>query len=81
MKEKTRDLVLRAIESEWPLSVTHVMEKLNELNDSKFSLQSVKYHFDSLEKDGNIRIKKIGRNLVAWPMEIEKLRMIHELLR
>ena len=81
MKEKTRDLVLRAIENEWPLSVTHVMEKLNELNDSKFSLQSVKYHFDSLAENGSIRVKKIGRNLVAWPMEIEKLRMIHELLR
>lgn len=81
MKEKTRDLVLRAIESEWPVGVTHVVEKLNELNGARFSLQSIKYHFDSLAKKGDIRVKKIGRNLVAWPMEIEKLRMIHELLK
>jgi len=78
---RTRDLVLSVIENEWPVSVSHVMEKLNELNDSKFSLQSVKYHFDSLADDNKINIKKIGRNLVAWPAEIEKIRMIHELLR
>lgn len=81
MKEKTKDMVLKVIENEWPVSVTHVVEKLNEVAGSKFSLQAVKYHFDSLEKTGSIRIKKIGRNLVAWPTEIEKLRMIHELLK
>ncbi|MBI2076139.1 MAG: hypothetical protein HYT72_02735 [Candidatus Aenigmarchaeota archaeon] len=81
MKEKTRDLVLRAIENEWPLSVSHVAKKLNETNGQKYTIQSVKYHFDSLAEKGDIRLKKIGRNLVAWPAEIEKLRMIHELLR
>lgn len=81
MKEKTRHLVLQAIESEWPASVSHVVGKLNEINGSKFSIQSVKYHFDSLSKKGDIRVKKIGRNLVAWPAEIEKLRMIYELLK
>lgn len=81
MKEKTRHLVLQVVENDWPVSVTHVVEKLNEVDGSRFSLQSVKYHFDSLEKSGTIRTKKIGRNLVAWPIDIEKLRMIHELLR
>lgn len=81
MKEKTRKLVLQVIESEWPASVSNVVKKLNEMNGSRFSLQSIKYHFDSLAKKGDIRTKKIGRNLVAWPAEIEKLRMIHELLR
>ncbi len=78
---RTRDLVLQVIENDWPVSVTHVVEKLNELSGSRFSLQSVKYHFDSLAKNGGIHTKKIGRNLVAWPAEIEKLRMIQELLR
>ena len=41
MKVKTSQLVLQAIESEWPASVSNVVDKLNEVNGSLFSLQSI----------------------------------------
>ena len=80
-KPKTRNLVLSVIENEWPLSVTGVTDKLNELNGSNFSIQAIKYHFDSLKAQHKLRTKKIGRNLVAWPIEMEKLRIIHDLMK
>ena len=80
-KQKTRHLVLKIIEEEWPTNVSLVTEKLGHLNGAKSSIANVKYHFDQLHKHQKIRMKKIGRNLVAWPFEIEKLRIIHELLK
>lgn len=38
---KTGQIVLQIIENEWPASVTIVVEKLNEMIGSKFSLQSI----------------------------------------
>lgn len=80
-KQKTRHMVLKIIEEEWPTNVSVVAEKLRQLNGTKTSIANAKYHFDQLHKHKQIKTKKIGRNLVAWPSEIEKLRIIHELLK
>ncbi|MBI2005481.1 MAG: hypothetical protein HYS80_01840 [Candidatus Aenigmarchaeota archaeon] len=80
-KQKTRHIILEIIEKEWPVNVSIVSGKLKHLNGTSFTVANVKYHFDQLHKYKKIRTKKIGRNLVAWPSEIEKLRIIHELLR
>lgn len=77
---KTRDLILRTIEEHWPISVSGVQEKINGTLEN-VTLQRIKYHFDKLKEEGKIKTKKIGGSLVAWPFEIEKLRVIHELLK
>ncbi len=78
---KTRHLILRVIEENWPVSVSGVCDKIDSSFPEGVTLQRIKYHFDKLKDEGRIKTKKIGGSLVAWPFEIEKLRVIHELLR
>ena len=81
MKGKAlRQDILERIESNWP---THIKEIIRDLgfevdntNIKKFS-----YHIRKLEQAERVRVKRIGRALVTWPTEMEKLRMIHELLK
>jgi len=73
--------ILKIIHDNWPV---HVREVARHLDLDPFDISNVskiRYHFKSLEKQEKIRTKKIGRALVAWPYEMEKLRVIHELLR
>jgi predicted transcriptional regulator len=79
-----RDKIFGIIVSEWPVHATEIAEKLgfnvSDKEEQKRSVAKVKYHIDQLARNGDVRIKKIGQALVCWPKEIEKLRMMHELL-
>ena len=75
-----RSSVLKAIEDEWPIHTKHLVSALGlEVNNS--NIKKVSYHIQQLEKEGKVRTKRIGLALTAWPMEMEKLRIIHEMLR
>lgn len=82
-----RDDVLDTITKNWPVHVTEIAEKMGYLNNDmdeaerKLAITHVKYHVDQLARNEKIRVKKIGKALVTWPIEIEKLRLIHEMLR
>jgi len=81
-KPRTKDIVLKIIEENWPVNVTNVVEMLEESNwDRTSAIAKIKYHFDRLAEEEKIRKKRIGRNVIAWPMEIEKLRMVQELIK
>jgi hypothetical protein len=72
--------VFQVIKEGWPIHPSGVCRKLKiEVNSSNIS--KIKYHFGLLHKAGKIHTKKIDRALVAWPSEIEKIRMIHEFIR
>ena len=72
--------VYRIIRESWPVHPSGVCRKLNlELNISNIS--KIKYHFDILKKNNRIRTKKIDRALVAWPVDMEKLRVMHDFMR
>jgi predicted transcriptional regulator len=72
--------ILERIESNWPTHVREIVRDLgfetDNLNIKKFS-----YHIWKLEEQERVKVKRIGRALVAWPAEMEKLRVIHELLK
>ena len=71
--------VYKLIRENWPVHASDVCRKLDlELNISNIS--KIKYHFDVLRKNNRVRTKKIDRALVAWPSEIEKLRLIHDFM-
>lgn len=77
--KKLTKKVYEIIKDTWPTHPTGVCKELGlEVNVSNIS--KIKYHFDILKKKGLINTKKIDRALVAWPKEIEKLRVVHELL-
>jgi hypothetical protein len=80
-RNKVFDLIVR----DWPIHVTEVAQGLGLIIgdpiEDKISINLVKYHFDQLAREGKIRVKKIGRCLVAWPTEVEKLRVVHDLIK
>jgi hypothetical protein len=76
-----REKIYETITSHWPINVRSTIKRMgmDEMNIS--NVTKFKYHFDQLARDGRIRVKKIDRALVAWPAEIEKLRIVHEFMR
>ena len=80
-----RGKIYEAIASDWPIHATELAEKMgydvSTKDAQKRSVAKVKYHIDQLARTGDIKIKKIGQALVCWPKEVEKLRMMHELMR
>ena len=82
--KELRDKIYEIIVDKWPTHVSEVARtlKLFPENDpeSKSVIAKVKYHFDQLAREHKINVKKIDRALVAWPVEVEKYRTLHELL-
>ena len=82
MKGKNlQQTIYRMIQDNWPIHVRETVSLLNWDPMEISNVTKVRYHFLELQKRELIRTKRIGRALVAWPTEMEKLRMIHELLR
>lgn len=80
MSSDFRSSVLKAIEDDWPIHTKQLVSALGlEVNNS--NIKKVSYHVQRLEKEGKVRTKRIGLALTAWPMEMEKLRVIHEMMR
>jgi len=79
-EEKLRKKTLRLIEHNWP---THVKELVNSLGYemTNSNIKKVAYHVQQLKKDEKVRTKRIGKALVIWPYDMEKLRVIYELLK
>ncbi len=72
--------VHRIIRQNWPVHPSDVCRKLG-LAVNPSTISKIKYHFNILVENKKIRTKKIDRALVAWPSDIEKLRIIHEFVR
>jgi predicted transcriptional regulator len=81
MKGKTlRREILERIESNWPTHIREIVRDLGFEVDNN-NIKKFSYHVKILEREGKINVKRIGRALVAWPTEMEKLRVIHEMLK
>ncbi len=75
-----RERVLRAIERKWPTHIKELVRYLGmEVNNS--TIKKVSYHVKELEKVEKVNTKRVGKALIIWPSEMEKLRVIHELLK
>jgi len=73
--------VLEAIRHNWPTNPYEVAGRMGERGDLKHLSARLLYHFRRLNDGGYIMMKKIGNTFVVWPADIEKLRIIHELVR
>jgi predicted transcriptional regulator len=80
--KELRESIYDVIHAEWPTYPTEIAQKL-ELSPktNKKDLLLVKYHVDQLAKEGRIRVKKIDRAMVVWTADMERLRVIHELIK
>ena len=79
--EKIRENIYDVVHSEWPTYATEIVEKLGMDTTTKKDLLLIKYHLDQLAKEGRVRVKKIDRAQVAWPADMEKLRVVHEIMK
>lgn len=78
--KKIRTLVLELIERRWPTHIKELVYALGyEVNNH--NIKKVAYHVKQLEVAEKIRTKRIGQALVVWPYDMEKLRVIHDLLK
>ena len=85
--EKLRDNVMDVIVNNWPVSVTEIAKHLGIFKEGmsekkrKAVVGKVSYHIKKLKVQEKIRTKKIGQTVIIWPHDIEKLRVVHEMLR
>jgi len=78
---KSTAKVFEVIHSKWPINPLEVAEVLNDNGKVKTLSAKYLYHFKKLNKTGLIRMKKVGNTYIAWPVEVEKFRVIHDLLK
>ncbi len=73
--------VLKAISNRWPANSNDIAKELGEDGNAKAVSAKYLYHFKKLEKLELIQMKRMGNTYVVWPTDIEKLRVIHEMVR
>ncbi|MBN2042380.1 MAG: hypothetical protein JW754_01085 [Candidatus Aenigmarchaeota archaeon] len=73
--------VFRTICSRWPTNPLEVAKEHGDEGKVKTLSAKYLYHFNKLQKANLIKVKKIGNSYVAWPVDMEKLRVVHEILR
>lgn len=78
--KELRKNILENIEHHWPVHVKELVRNL-ELEVNNSNIKKISYHLKELDKTEKIRTKRIGKALVAWPHDIERLRVIYELLK
>lgn len=82
--QKLESEIYEVVKEEWPVNLTQIARHMDYEFDSKEEhkkvLAKLRYHFDKLVKEDKVNTKRIGRSLVVWPKEIEKLRVIHDLI-
>ena len=85
--EKPRDRIMKVIDEKWPVSATEIAEHLGifkrGMNEKKrkAAVGKIIYHIKKLKEREKIRTKKIGQTVIIWPYEMEKLRVLHEMMR
>ena len=73
--------ILEVIKRKWPANPLDVARELGDEGDIRALSARYLYHFRKLKKMELIDMKKIGNSHIAWPIEMEKLRVVHELLK
>jgi len=73
--------ILEVIKEKWPTNPLQVARIFNDKGNVKALSAKYLYHFRKLKKLGLIDMKKIGNTYVVWPTDIEKLRVLHEMVK
>jgi predicted transcriptional regulator len=76
-----REKIFEIISTRWPTYVRDVIEELGWDRENISNVTKVKYHFDQLARERRIMVKRIDRALVAWPADVERLRVVHDFIK
>jgi len=80
-RKELREKIFEIISNNWPTYVRGVIEELGWDRENISNVTKVKYHFDQLAREGRIRVKRIDRALVAWPADVERLRVVQDFIK
>ena len=84
MTDFERDIFRFVLES-WPVSALDVAEHFGEIGVSRPEKKKLStkyaYYLKKLVARQVLVSKRIGNALVVWPLQVEKLRTIHHILR
>ncbi len=75
-----RKKVLEIISKNWPIHISGICRELS-VKDSLQNISRIRYHILNLKKQNLVNTKKIDRALVIWPVDIEKIRVMHEFMK
>ena len=75
--KQLREEIFIVIKKNWPIHVSGVCRHLA-IEDNASNISKLVYHFNQLKKEDKIHTKRIDRALLAWPLEIEKLRVMRD---
>jgi hypothetical protein len=78
---KSTSLVLEALSANWPANPLEVARALQDTGEEKSLSAKYLYHFKKLDKMKMIRMKKVGNTYIAWPTEVERLRVLKDVLK
>ncbi|MEK6974669.1 MAG: hypothetical protein AABW41_05545 [Nanoarchaeota archaeon] len=77
--KELRKQLFEVIQKSWPIHISGLCRELD-IKESVSNISKLRYHIQILKKNNLIHTKKIDRALVSWPIEMEKLRVMHEFL-
>ncbi|MFH1236988.1 MAG: hypothetical protein V1648_01110 [Candidatus Aenigmatarchaeota archaeon] len=78
--KELRKSVLELVEHHWPVHIKELVRDLGlEVNNA--NIKKISYHIKELERKEKVKTKRIGKALIAWPHDMERLRAIYELIR
>lgn len=78
--KELRKQVFDLIQKNWPIHISGICRELN-IKENVSNISKLRYHIQILKKNNLVHTKKIDRALVSWPVEMEKIRMVHEFLK
>lgn len=78
---KSTQEVLSVIREKWPANPIEVAKELGDSGKQKTLSARYLYHFKKLHSLELIHMKKLGNTYIAWPMDIEKIRVLNEMVR
>ena len=72
--------ILSIIFKDWPCHPAEIVRKLG-LIPSPRNLARVRKCVEQLIRERKVRAKRLGRLLVLWPAELEKLESLYEVMK
>lgn len=77
--------ILELVREYWPLSsleiAEHFKEQISSREEKKRASSKYSYYLKKLVGKRKVLSKRVGNALIVWPLEVEKYRTIHEILK
>ena len=81
----TEERILSFVHENWPSSALEIAQHFNEdvssIESKRRASSKYSYYLKKLVARRLLVSKRFGHSLVVWPLQAEKLRVVHDILR